>query len=81
MMRYSEMIKLFKQKYPDAYVDDYRPASIEYVKDKCGITIWLANGDVMLWFPKEENDFKPCVFCGGTAIYKKRGKKHMVHCD
>ena len=36
-----EIYKLFRKKYPDLQVTDYRPADLAFVEGMCGITIWL----------------------------------------
>jgi len=46
-----EVFAEFKAKYPDMKVEDYRPLWDEFVKGKVGITIWLDNGDILLYFP------------------------------
>ena len=33
-------------------VKDYRPLALDFVGDRVGITIWLKNDDIILYFPK-----------------------------
>lgn len=49
-----DIFAIFKSRYPDIKVDDYRPLWIEFVKDKEGITIWVDNGDMIMYFPKSD---------------------------
>lgn len=42
----------FVETYPKLLIDDYRPLSVESTGNKVGITIWLKNGDVIHYFPK-----------------------------
>ena len=51
-MTNKDIMSIFKSRYPELKVDDYRPLWTEYVRDKKGITIWLDNGDILLYFPK-----------------------------
>ena len=50
-----DIMSIFKGRYPELKVDDYRPLWDEFVKDKEGITIWLENGDTLMYFPNTEN--------------------------
>ena len=53
-MTNEEIIKLFHHKYPEMFSVDYRPLCPElFTKDLIGITIWLDNGDVLQYYPKE----------------------------
>ena len=36
---------------------DYRPLSAELVMGKQGITVWLENGDIIIYFPKIKTDY------------------------
>ena len=55
-MTNGEMMKLFHKKYPDIRVQDYRYLCHEmFTNDLYGITIWLENGDVIEYYPKEGN--------------------------
>lgn len=56
MMTNEKLIRLFKQRFPDIDVDDFRPWSIELVKGRFGITVYLKNGDILQYFPNPEND-------------------------
>lgn len=49
-----DILDIFESRYPDIKVDDYRPLWDEFVKDKEGITIWLKNGDMLMYFPKTD---------------------------
>lgn len=46
-----EIYKLFLTRHPKAKVSDYRP--LMNVEGQ-GITVWLENGDVILYFPKRD---------------------------
>lgn len=56
MLTNSDILKLFKEKYPDIKVSDYRQLNWLYVDSKIGITIWTDNGDMILYFPKISNE-------------------------
>lgn len=48
------MLKLFKEKYLEMNVLDYRPLAPElFTSDLVGITIWLDNGDILQYYPRE----------------------------
>ena len=32
-------------------VKDYRPLCVDFVRGRIGITVWLENGDMLLYFP------------------------------
>ena len=78
-----EIYKLFRIKYPDLQVTDYRPADFAFVEGMYGITVWLENGDTLLYFPSQNcrgckyngkqtkiayGEFSPCSFCVRQAI-------------
>lgn len=49
-----DIAKLFHVKYPDMRIQDYRYLCHEmFTNDLYGITIWLENGDVIEYYPKE----------------------------
>lgn len=51
--KFKEILDKFKDNFPSAKVDDYRPICHElFTDDKVGITIWLDNGDVLEYYPK-----------------------------
>lgn len=53
-MTNGEILKTFGEKYPKLRVKDYRPLAPElFTNDLMGITIWLENGDVIQYYPKE----------------------------
>ena len=54
---YREIMTHFNELYPDLTVIDFRPACFDFVTGMPGLTIWLDNGDVLLYFPrlKEED--------------------------
>lgn len=53
-MTNSEILKIFDEKYPGIKEVDYRPLCPElFTKNLIGITIWLENGDVIQYYPKE----------------------------
>lgn len=53
-MTNKDIMSIFKGRYPELKVDDYRPLWTGYVRDKEGITIWLENGDTFMYFPKSD---------------------------
>lgn len=53
-MTNGEVLKIFCEKYPEINTIDYRPLCPElFTKNLIGITIWLENGDVIQYYPKE----------------------------
>lgn len=52
-MTNKEILDDFKSKYR-VTVSDYRPLCASFVEDMQGITIWTGEGDVILYFPKQE---------------------------
>ncbi len=56
-MTNSEILKIFNEKYPELNNIDYRPLCPEmFTKNLVGITIWLDNGDVIQYYPKEAQE-------------------------
>ena len=54
-MTFENILDRFKETLPFAEVDDYRPICHElFTEGKPGITIWLKNGDIIEYYPKEE---------------------------
>lgn len=52
-MIYEEILNRFKDEFPLAKIDDYRPICHElFTNGKQGITIWLENGDTIEYYPK-----------------------------
>lgn len=52
-MTYNDLIDKFEDAFPFAEIDDYRPVCHELFEDgKIGITIWLKNGDMIVYYPK-----------------------------
>ena len=53
-MTLKEILNRFKDEFPLTKIDDYRPLCHELFTDgKQGITIWLVNGDIIEYYPKE----------------------------
>lgn len=53
-MTNGDILKTFNEKYPELKVQDYRPLCPEmFTHDLVGVTIWLDNGDVLQYYPKE----------------------------
>jgi hypothetical protein len=51
-MTFNEILERFKDEFPFAKVDDFRPICHELFTDgKQGITIWFENGDVIEYYP------------------------------
>ena len=56
-MTIGEALKIFRDKYPEIKVKDYRPLASElFTNNWKGITIWLENGDVIQYYPKEAQE-------------------------
>ena len=54
-MTYYELLDKFEDAFPLAKVNDYRPVCPElFQAGKIGITIWLENGDMVVYYPKIE---------------------------
>jgi len=53
-MTYNDLLDKFEDAFPFAEIDDYRPVCHElFENDKVGITIWLKNGDMVVYYPKQ----------------------------
>ena len=56
-MTNKEILNRFKDAFPFAKIDDYRPICHELFTDgKQGITVWLKNGDVVEYYPNEKSE-------------------------
>ena len=56
-MTYDELLDRFKDTFHFAEIDDYRPVCHElFTEGKEGITIWLKNGDMVVYYPKTESE-------------------------
>ena len=56
-MTIDEVLERFKEAFPFAVVNDYRPICHElFTEGKEGLTIWLKNGDVIEYYPKAESE-------------------------
>lgn len=56
-MTYEEILKRFKNKFPSTSVYNFRPICHEEFTDgKQGITIWLDNGDIIEYYPKDSEE-------------------------
>lgn len=54
-MTIEECLDKFHDTFPFAEVDDYRPICHElFEKGKEGLTIWLKNGDMIVYYPKDK---------------------------
>ena len=54
-MTFQECLNRFHDAFPNAEVDDYRPVCYEmFQENKEGMTIWLKNGDMVVYYPKQE---------------------------
>ena len=54
-MTFDECLDKFHESFPLAEVDDYRPVCYEvFQAEKEGMTIWLKNGDMVVYYPKQE---------------------------
>lgn len=52
-MTNGDLMDLFIQRFPKLTPIDFRPPLTDYVSNRVGLTVWLDNGDIILWFPKE----------------------------
>ncbi len=53
-MTLGDIYKQFRTDYPEMEVKDYRPFAEYYLPDDAiGIIVWLKNGDVLVYIPKE----------------------------
>ncbi len=66
-MTNKEIYDVFRQRYPEVGVSDYRPADSAFVANLRGITIWTHRGDTILFFPKHTKKLSGCPFCGGES--------------
>lgn len=53
-MTNEQIMNIFKENYPEMEIDDYRPLVLDFAHDKKGITIWTKNGDLIFYFPKQQ---------------------------
>lgn len=77
-MTNGEILKIFYEKYekyPEIRAVDYRPLCPElFTKNLKGVTIWLENGDVIQYYPKEAQEKSEellweCERCGKSIPY------------
>ena len=54
-MTNSEIYNKFRLSYPDLHVDDYRPISDFLTDNRQGITVFLKNGDILVYYPQLED--------------------------
>ena len=50
-MTNKEIIEIFRAKYPETKIYDYRPLLASFVAHMQGITIWTDKGDIIMFFP------------------------------
>lgn len=53
-MTNEEIYELFESKYPNLDVNDYRPLSDTLTENRQGITVFLTNGDIIVYYPLPE---------------------------
>ena len=54
-MTFAECLHKFHESFPNIEVWDYRPICHELFEEgKEGMTIWLKNGDMVVYYPKQE---------------------------
>ena len=58
-MTFKECLDKFHKSFPLAEIDDYRPVYYGFQENKEGMTIWLKNGDMVVYFPKQEVENTP----------------------
>lgn len=53
-MTFNEVLYKFEDTFPFAEIEDYRPICHElFEKGKEGITIYLTNGDMIVYYPNQ----------------------------
>lgn len=56
-MTFDEALDKFADTFPFAKVEDYRPICHELFEEgKEGITIWLTNGDMLVYYPNPNEE-------------------------
>lgn len=56
-MTFDDILNKFEDTFPSAEVNDFRPICHELFEDgKEGMTIWLKNGDMVVYYPKAESE-------------------------
>ena len=55
-MTNGDIYRLFHERHPEMKPVDFRPLSYLHEPKGQGIQIWLENGDVILYFPKVEDE-------------------------
>ena len=51
-MTYKELLNIFKDRFPFAKYEDYRPICHKlFTDDKVGITLFFENGDIIEYYP------------------------------
>lgn len=51
-MKYKELLNVFKERFPFAEYEDYRPICHKLFTDgKVGITLFFENGDIIEYYP------------------------------
>ena len=54
-MTYKELLNVFKDRFPFAKYEDYRPICHKLFTDgKVGITLFFENGDIIEYYPANE---------------------------
>ena len=57
-MTNQDIYNIFRKRYPDMKVSDYRPLSNLFRPKGQGITIWTDNNDVILFSQKEGENYE-----------------------
>ena len=56
-MTFNEVLGKFADTFPSAEIEDYRPICHELFEEgKEGITIWLTNGDMLVYYPNQNEE-------------------------
>ena len=56
-MTFREVLDKFADTFPSAKVEDYRPICHKLFEGgKEGITIWLTNGDMLVYYPNQNEE-------------------------
>lgn len=53
-LTFEEIAHIFEERY-HSQIKEYRPICDLFLEDKRGLTIWLDNGDMIIYCPKEIN--------------------------
>ena len=70
-MTFNEVLDKFSNAFPFAEIEDFRPICHElFEESKEGITIWLKNGDMLVYYPNMTEEDEEEVDGGGRQMMK-----------